>query len=305
MNIILVSSRLPTAKTIILGRSHIVGGCVFLMLMLFVLAALINYVALRYAAQTRDPFVFSLFSGAMREDSERTQAYLRDNLDAMATRLGEMQAQILRLDTIGERVARLAGFKPQDLMLDEVPARGGAVSSIPSEPLSFTELARRLDFLSRQVDDRNDKLGLLDSILTVDSVKKQLLPSVLPIRGGAYTSNFGWRLDPFDGRQSFHEGIDFMASPGTAIVAAAAGVVVASEHHPQYGNMIEVDHGTGLVTRYAHCSRRLVKVGEVVMKGATIGEVGSSGRATGPHLHFEVRHRGVPQHPSRFLQLSG
>jgi murein DD-endopeptidase MepM/ murein hydrolase activator NlpD len=304
MNIILVSSRLPTAKTITLGRSHIFGGCAVVIVTLFVLAALMNYATLRYAAQTRDPLVFSLFSGVMREEADKTQAYLRDNLDAMATRLGEMQAQILRLDTLGERVARLAGFKPQEFLLELAPARGGAAPQLPAEPLSFTELARRLDFLSRQVDDRDDKLGLLDSLLTLDSVKKQLLPSVLPIQGGAFTSNFGRRLDPFSGKESFHEGIDFMARPGTAIVAAAAGVVVASEWHSQYGNMLAIDHGNGLLTRYAHCSKRLASVGDVVMKGAKIGEVGSSGRATGPHLHFEVRHHGLPQNPARFLRLS-
>ncbi|MCC6535100.1 MAG: M23 family metallopeptidase [Burkholderiales bacterium] len=306
MNIILVSSRRATAKTITLGRSHVLGGCMVLVLALFALAALMNYAALRYAAQARDSALLSLFSEAAREDGERTQAYyVRDNLDAMATRLGELQAQILRLDTLGERVARLAGFKPQELQLDQSAARGGALTTRPAEPLSFTELARRLDFLAHQVDDRSDRLGLLDSLLTLDNVKKQLLPSVLPLRIGTFTSDFGWRLDPFKGERAFHEGVDFMAKSGTLIVAAAAGVVVASEYHPQYGNMIEVDHGNGLVTRYAHCSRRLVDVGAVVMKGATIGEVGSSGRATGPHLHFEVRHNGVAQNPARFLRTAG
>jgi murein DD-endopeptidase MepM/ murein hydrolase activator NlpD len=296
---------MPTAKAISIGRRHIVGGCVLLAATVLVLAALLNYAALRYITETRNPIVFSLFSDVLREEAEKTQVYLRDNLDAMATRLGEMQAQILRLDTLGERVARLAGFKPQEFMLEQAPARGGALSQLPAEPLSFTELARRLDFLSRQVDDRGDKFGMLDSLLTQDRARKQLLPSVLPISGGAYNSNFGWRLDPFNGRQSFHEGIDFIADHGTEIIAAAAGVVVASEFHPQYGNIVEVDHGNGLVTRYAHCSKRLVRVGDVVMKGAKIGVVGATGRATGPHLHFEVRHHGVPQNPARFLQLSG
>jgi murein DD-endopeptidase MepM/ murein hydrolase activator NlpD len=305
MNIILVSGRRPTARTIILSRSHIVAGCALLLIGMFLAAALINYAMLRYAAQAHDPLLTSLLPGTLREDSERTQAYVRDNLDAMATRLGELQAQILRLDTLGERVARLAGFKPQDFMFEQTPARGGAVSALPTDPLSFTELARRLDFLARQVDDRGDTLGLLDSLLTADSVKKQLLPSVMPIRAAAYTSNFGWRIDPFNGQRALHDGVDFQARPGPPILAAAAGVVIASEYHPEYGNMIDVDHGDGLVTRYAHCSKRLVRVGDVVLKGATLGEVGSTGRVTGPHLHFEVRHHGVPQNPSRFLRLSG
>lgn len=305
MNIILVSSRRPTARTITLGRNHVLAACFLLTATLFLLAGLMNYAALRYAAETRDPRLFSLVSPQAHAEADRTQAYLRDNLDAMSTRLGELQAQILRLDTLGERVARLAGFKPQELTLERSPGRGGAEPTLPASPLSFPELARRLDFLTRQVEERGDKLGLLDSILTQESVNKQLLPSVLPIANGVYSSNFGWRLDPFNGHNSFHEGIDFEARPGTPILAAAAGVVVTAEYHPQYGNMIEIDHGNGLVTRYAHCSRLLAKVGDVVMKGAAIGEVGSSGRATGPHLHFEVRHHGVAQNPARFLRIAG
>jgi len=303
MNIILVTSRLPTARAIAIGRRHILGACIFLATTVLGLAALLNYAAMKYAGRTGKPLVFSFASATAQDDAARTQSYLRDNLDVMATRLGEMQAQILRLDTLGDRVARLAGFKPQEFMLEQSPGRGGAQSHV-QEPLSFTELARRLDFVSRQVDDRSDRLGMLDSLLTQDRARKQLLPSVLPIHGGAYNSNFGWRLDPFNGMQSFHEGIDFIADVGAAVVAAAAGVVAASEFHPQYGNMIEIDHGGGLVTRYAHCSTRLARVGDVVMKGAKIAEVGSTGRATGPHLHFEVRHHGVPQDPARFLRLS-
>jgi murein DD-endopeptidase MepM/ murein hydrolase activator NlpD len=306
MNIILVSSRRPTAKTITIGRGQLAAGCFGFLVILFLLAGLMNYAALRYAAESRDASVFGLFPQQASEDADRDQAYLRDNIDAMSTRLGELQAQILRLDTLGERVARLAGFKPQELSLGKPAARGGAEpSSPPSTPLAFEELARQLDFLSRAVEDRGDRLGLLDSILTQKSVDKQLLPSVMPVSGGVFTSNFGWRLDPFNGRNSFHEGIDFMAAPGTSILAAAAGVVVKAEYHPQYGNMIELDHGNGLVTLYAHCSRLRAKVGDVVKKGAVIGEVGSSGRATGPHLHFEVRHRDVAQNPARFLRLAG
>jgi len=305
MNIILVSSRRPTAKTITLNGSQLLAGCFALTVTLFLLAALMNYAALRYAVESRDSRLFSLFSQPARDEADRSQAYLRDNLDTMATRLGELQAQILRLDTLGDRVARLAGFKPQELSLEKAPGRGGAVPTLPTSPLSFGELARRLEFLSRQVEERGDRFGLLDSILTQENVTKQLLPSVLPIRNGVYSSNFGWRLDPFNGQNSYHEGIDFEAAPGTPILAAAAGVIITAEYHVQYGNIVEIDHGNGLVTRYAHCSRLLAKVGDVVMKGAAVGEVGSSGRATGPHLHFEVRQHGTAQNPARFLRIAG
>ena len=212
---------------------------------------------------------------------------------------------LLRLDTLGDRLARLAGFKPQDLMFDQMPGRGGALSSVPSEDLSLGDFTRQIDQLMKQLDDRGDSLGILESLFTLDSAKKKLVPTMAPVEGGWYSSNYGWRIDPFTGQHAFHEGIDFIAEQGTPVKAAAGGVVVYSEFHPQYGNMIEIDHGNELITRYAHNSTRLVKVGEVVLRGVKIGEVGKTGRATGTHLHFEVRQRGAPQNPTQFLRLPG
>ena len=175
--------------------------------------------------------------------------------------------------------------------------------SVPSHDLSLGDFSRQLDQLTRQLDDRGDSLGILESLFTLDGAKKKLLPTMVPVDGGWYSSNYGWRIDPFSGQRAFHEGIDFMAEQGTPVKAAAGGVVVYSEFHPQYGNMIEIDHGNELITRYAHNSTRLVKVGEVVLRGVQIGEVGKTGRATGTHLHFEVRQRGASQNPTQFLRL--
>ena len=166
------------------------------------------------------------------------------------------------------------------------------MSSLPSQDLSLGDFARQLDFLTRQVDDRGDKLGVLESLFTLDSAKKKLIPTMLPVEGGWYSSNYGWRIDPFTGQRAFHEGIDFMAEQGTPILAAAGGVVVYSEFHPQYGNMIEIDHGNDLVSRYAHASVRMVKIGDVVLRGAKIAEVGRTGRATGTHLHLRFGSAG-------------
>jgi murein DD-endopeptidase MepM/ murein hydrolase activator NlpD len=223
----------------------------------------------------------------------------------MAVKLGEMQSQLMRLDTLGERLAKAAGFKPHELMFGETPGRGGAVSSLPQFDLSMGEFMRQLESLTRQLDDRGDKLGILESSLTLDSARKKLVPTILPVAGGWYSSNFGWRIDPFNGQRAFHEGIDVIAEQGTTVVAAGAGVVVYSDFHPQYGNMIEIDHGNDLISRYAHASKRLVKVGDLVLRGAKIAEVGRTGRATGTHLHFEVRQRGAPVDPGQFLKLPG
>ena len=305
MNIILVSEKLAKARTITLGWSHLIASAALMLVTVLALAGAMNYGLLRYAAELNIPYVRDVLVAIQEQQNQRTQSYLQDNLNAMAVRLGQMQAQLLRLDTLGERLAKLAGFKQQELMFSEIPGRGGAISSVPSQNISLGDFTAQIDVLTRQLEDRGDKLGLLESMFTLESARKKLTPTKLPIEGGWYSSNYGWRIDPFTGQRAFHEGIDFMAEEGTPIQAAAAGVVVYSEFHPQYGNMIEIDHGNDLITRYAHASRRFVKIGDVVLRGSRIAEVGKTGRATGAHLHFEVRQRGVARNPAQFLQLPG
>ncbi len=305
MNIILVSEKLPKARTITLGWPHLAGAAVLMMVLVLTLAGVLNYGILRFATELRIPYVKDMLVSIQQQQQEKNQSYLQDNLNAMAVRLGQMQAQLLRLETLGERLAKLAGFKPQDLMFNEVPGRGGAVSSVPSQNLSLGDFTRQVDLLTQQLEDRGDKLGLLESMFTLESARKKLTPTKLPVEGGWYSSNYGWRIDPFTGQRAFHEGIDFMAEEGTPVHAAAAGVVVYSDFHPQYGNMVEIDHGNDLISRYAHASKRLVKVGDVVLRGSLIANVGRTGRATGAHLHFEVRQRGAARNPAQFLQLPG
>lgn len=305
MNIILVSEKLPKARTITLGWPQLVGAGLSLLVAMMFFAGALNYGLLRYAAELNIPYVRDVLVSIQRQQDEKAQSYLQDNLNAMAVRLGQMQAQLLRLDTLGERLAKLAGFKPQELMFHEIPGRGGAQSSVPNQNISLGDFSRQVELLTRQVEDRGDKLGLLESMYTQENARRKMIPTKLPVEGGWYSSNFGWRIDPFTGQRAFHEGIDFMAEEGTPVFAAAAGVVVYAEFHPQYGNMVEVDHGNDLVTRYAHSSKRYVKVGDVVLRGTRIADVGRTGRATGSHLHFEVRQRGAALNPARFLQLPG
>lgn len=300
MNIILVSGKLARARSITLSLPHMLCGATAAFLGVLVLAFALQYVIVRYVPSS---LLNSLLLSAQQQQQEKSESYMRDNLSALAAKLGQMQAQLLRLNTLGERLAKTAGFKPQEFMFDQPPGRGGAVSTLPTYDLSLGDINRQVDLLNKEMDDRTEKLGILDSLMIVDNAKKKLLPSVLPVEGGWYSSNFGWRIDPFNGVRAFHEGMDFMAETGTQARAAAGGVVAFSDSHPQYGNMIEIDHGNGLITRYAHLSKRLVKVGDVVLSGGIIGQVGSTGRATGPHLHFEVRQNGAPLNPVRFLRL--
>ena len=304
MDIILVSQRLAKARTVTVSLPQLALAALLALGLVAVVTTAFNLALLRYAAELKVPYLNRFLALAEPGQSQR-DLDVRDNLNAMAMRLGQMQAQLLRLDTLGERLAKLAGFRPHDLMFGQTPGQGGAPSAIPSQDLSFGDLTRQLDALTRDLDDRGDKLGVLESTYTAESARKKLIPTVLPVQAGWNSSTYGWRIDPFTGQRAFHEGVDFLAEHGTPIRAAAGGVVVYSDFHPQYGNMVEIDHGNELVSRYAHASKRLVKAGDVVLSGALIAEVGRSGRSTGTHLHFEVRHRGVPQNPAHFLRGPG
>jgi murein DD-endopeptidase MepM/ murein hydrolase activator NlpD len=304
LNIILVSSATARARTLTLDWRHgLVGG--FALLVLFVGFTLIfNFVTLRYAAATQHPWLQAIVLADQREEAQKSQEMIQGHLNAMALRLGDLQAQMMRLDGLGERLAKIAGLNPeelQSLQLGKPPARGGAESSLPSRNFTVSEFGALLAKLAHQVDERSDQLGVLEALLVQDSANRKFLPTLAPIVDGWYSSNFGYRVDPFTGTKSFHEGIDFPANIGTAIVAAASGKVVYAGYHAEYGKIIEVDHGNGLVSRYAHASQILVNEGDIVLRGQRLGSVGSTGRSTGPHLHFEVRLNGVPQNPARFL----
>jgi murein DD-endopeptidase MepM/ murein hydrolase activator NlpD len=155
--------------------------------------------------------------------------------------------------------------------------------------------------MAKDIERRSDYLNVVETQLMGFKVQSKLLPTIQPVNSSYNASSFGWRLDPFSGHSAFHEGIDFPGPTGTPIVAAAGGVVVAAEYHPQFGNMLEIDHGGDIMTRYAHTSRIYVKVGDIVKRGQHVADIGSTGRSTGSHLHFEVLVRGAPQDPRKFL----
>ena len=301
MNIILISNKSAQAKNIVLTNTHIVLAASSLFIFAIILAMGLNYLALHYGDKISDR-VSSLFVVTPQQEEIDAHAHLHDNLGAMAVKLGQMQAQLMRLDALGERLAKSSGVKTEEFLFDNMPGQGGASPTLSSPALSADEFKQRLNELSYVIDDRDDKFDVLESLLRQDRLTKRVYPSEMPIDTEWYSSGFGYRIDPFSGRRVFHEGVDFAAKTGTPIKAAAGGVVIYSARHPEYGNMVEIDHGDELVSRYAHASKLLVNLGQIVSSGQKIAEVGSTGRSTGPHLHFEIRHEGVPQNPSRYLK---
>ena len=305
MHIILVSNRLATAKSISLGTRHLLLGVALLVATVVVLSSSMFYLVFRHAAEIKLPLVQSLLLSAQEQQTQNAKEFMRENLNAMAVRLGQMQAQLMRLDALGERLSALAGVKPQEFRMSEPPGRGGALStSIPVQDLSMHDPTWQLDALSRQMENRYDYMGILENRLFDAKVKKKLMPTVKPVDVEWNASSFGWRIDPITGQNAMHEGVDFLVDTGTPVHAAAGGLVVVAEFHPQYGYMVDIDHGNDFATRYAHASKLLVKAGDLVQRGGVIAESGSTGRSTGPHVHFEVRYKGIAQNPNRFLQVS-
>ncbi len=305
MHIILVSDRLATAKTIVLTGRHVAWAVVALVVLVMALSSLFSYLTVRHAAEIRLPFLQEMVQATTTENARASTERVRENLNAMAIRLGEMQAQLMRLDSMGERLAGLAGAKREDIgQIAAGPKDGRGGPIVQPTPLSADDLRQAVDALSHQLEAKTDAMSLLESQLLDERIRKSKLPTSLPIESAWNASSFGWRVDPITGEAAMHTGVDFPSDVGTPIRAAAAGIVVNVETHASYGNMIDIDHGNDLVTRYAHCSKILVQPGALVKRGQIVAEVGNTGRTTGPHLHFEVRVKGAAQNPNHFLQMA-
>lgn len=303
MHIIVVSDRLATARSITVTPRHLAVAAAGLVGLVLAMSAFVSLVALQHLPEIRLPFVQNVLLSLRAEEAQKTQAFVRDNINAMAVKLGQMQAQIVHLDTLGERLAQMAGLRAPDARAATKPGQGGPLVG-PTRSLTSEELQHQLEILSRRVEAKGDQLGLIETELMDERIRQNRLPTALPVHGAWDSSSFGRRSDPFSGELATHTGVDFTADKGTPIYAAAGGVVVFAAYHGQYGNMVDIDHGNDLTTRYAHASKLLVAPGQVVRRGQKIAEVGSTGRSTGSHLHFEVRVKDVPKNPNRFLQLA-
>lgn len=299
MQIILLHRRLAQARTLTLTNRRIALYAATFGLVLLLTAAGIAALVVRYAAQSRSPVVRSILDTGAADEAQK-ERFLRENLNAMAVKLGEMQAQLMRLDALGGRVSGLAGIDPQEFDFKSTPPRGG-IEPQDARRLSMVELRSQLDRVALDVKQRTDYLNAVETELINATLKSKMMPTIQPVDVAYNASGFGTRLDPFNGTQVMHQGIDFVAQAGTPIVAAAGGVVIASEWHHDFGNMVEIDHGNDITTLYAHASKVYVHVGDVVKRNQHIADVGSTGRATGAHLHFEVHVKEVPQNPEKFL----
>ncbi len=228
----------------------------------------------------------------------------RDHLDALAMRLAELQARVSRLESLGLRVVHDTGLDAQEFGFGQKPALGGPVSGVP-EPISVPDFISELQELANTVADRGAKLTVMEGLLRERKLIARMIPSGRPVSKGWISSGYGYRRDPSSGKRTFHDGIDFAGVRQSDVIAVAAGVVVFSGRNAGYGKLVAIKHRQGYVTRYAHNAENLVEVGDKVAKGQAIALMGSTGRATGPHVHFEVLRKDRTINPIKFVRRKG
>jgi murein DD-endopeptidase MepM/ murein hydrolase activator NlpD len=227
---------------------------------------------------------------------------MQGKVNALASRIGTLNAHLIRLDAMGRRVTDLAGLDRGEFDFDQPPPAGGPDGGeFPGGTMQVPELTTALDALEAQLIDRQRQLTALESLMSTRSLGERIIPGGWPIIGGWISSRFGYRSDPIHGHTAFHAGVDFAAPPGSKVIATGPGVVTFSGYKQGYGYLVEITHPTGYLTRYGHNSRNLVSEGQTVQKGDSIAVIGSTGRSTGVHVHFEVERDGKTQNPMKYL----
>lgn len=306
INIIIVSEKMAKPKT--LGVFESLG----LLLALILVPVVLTLLFITPQQVIKSQGVKAMLPPHLRGAMLSTQ----NHLDAYAKQIGELQARILRLDAQNQRLSKLAGVKStaepinERTTVNELPVGEPPISEslgqggplVKDSPLSEEDLKATIEQMSADLDFRDEYQGKIEAKLLQKSVLREMLPNSSPVAAAYSSSSYGWRIDPLNGHRAFHEGLDFPASVGMPVYAAADGIVTTAVQTPDYGNLLKIDHGSGLETRYAHNSKLLVKSGDRVMKGQKIALIGSTGRSTGPHLHYEIRLNGNPLDPREYLR---
>lgn len=233
---------------------------------------------------------------------EDLQGQAERKLQAMTLSLAELQARMTRLDALGEHLTAMADLEEGEFDFSQPPALGGPMSGEFSVDFTSLDLGSELGRFEARLTDREQQLEILESLLANRNLQEQSWLSGLPVQKGWVSSHYGQRTDPFSGKLAMHNGLDFAGKEGSDVVAVAAGVVTWTGSKTGYGELVEISHDDGYVTRYAHNKENLVRAGDVVRKGETIALMGSSGRSTGAHVHYEVYKHGRPVDPSSYLR---
>jgi murein DD-endopeptidase MepM/ murein hydrolase activator NlpD len=302
MNVIFLSKREGRARQLDLARPLTLTA-VSLVVLGFLGSAFAVGVQLGRGSHERlvlgDTVRFGSVLAEQRKQIEDLKQQLQLRVDAMAMRLGEMNAHVIRLDALGKRLTEMADIDSREFNFDRDPPRGGPEGEGTSAEIP--DLSTMVSQLEQRVEQRESQLSALENLILARELKQEIHPEGRPVANGFISSYFGERSDPFDGREAFHKGVDFAGAPGSNVTAVAAGVVTWAGERSGYGKLVEINHGDGFVTRYAHNERTLVAVGQTVKRGEPVALMGSTGRSTGPHVHFEVLRNGRQVDPLSFV----
>jgi murein DD-endopeptidase MepM/ murein hydrolase activator NlpD len=304
MNVIIVSKFLKSPKLFSLhnDRKLAIGAAGFLTV-LVLLGFAAGFFIRGGVAMAQVRTLRAQLAQQRAQVAESTAASQRE-VNALAVKLGELQAQSNRLNALGERLIRMGKIDDGEFNFSAQPGTGGGDE--PTTPISAIELSQQLDLLGTTFTHSGDQLQVLESLLLNQDLDRSQTPSSTPLTNTYVSAPFGERIDPITGGHEFHKGLDLDGQIGDPIHAAADGIVMRAEFDKGgYGNVVDIDHGNGYATRYGHCSKLLVKVGDLVHAGDVIAKVGATGHATGPHLHFEVWINGAPVNPQPYLSKIG
>lgn len=303
MNVIIVAKFLKTPKKLTLRDPRTLGACSAALLVLLTVGASAGYawrgadgVALQQIGDLRAQVQ------EQQDDLDAARGEAQRELNAMAVKLAELQAQSNRLNALGERLTRMGRLDDGEFNFDEPPAVGGPAARDDASGAVRADLQTGLDLLGQRLEMQEQQLELLENLLADRDLDANLTPTGLPVRSGYSSSGFGHRADPFSGAGAYHAGVDFNGARGSDILSVADGVVSFAGRRSGYGNVVDVDHGNGYMTRYAHNSQNLVQPGQRVRVGQVIAKMGATGRATGNHVHFEVWLNDRPVNPNQYLR---
>lgn len=307
MKVIIVSKRLGGSRSFKLGGWSVALMSVCLACLLGVPVATYLAYLKAHDAEKPDflsPDVVKSWVANMTEQEQQLvqmQQQERDRTSAMTLRLAELQARLVRLDALGERLTTMAKLEKGEFDFSQTPAMGGPELDMHGEMFEPPDIQVAVEDLAAQIENRQHQLETLEALMANRKLEREVFIAGRPVKKGWMSSRYGRRTDPFSGRVAWHSGVDFAGKQGADIVAVASGVVTWSAERYGYGNLIEINHGNGFITRYAHCKENLVKVGDVVKKGQIVALMGSSGRSTGPHVHFEVYKNGRAVDPASYI----
>lgn len=307
MNVLLISKRFGHSACLCLTKGRLIVAASVLFVAIPVLSLYAGY----QLGGGTVPLGADEVSIAINQELDKQQQEINEarrvaeeNLNALTMRLGQMQAHVIRLDALGQRLTRMGGLDSGEFDFSNPPAQGGPEGESLAGGVILPEFVVQLDMLVRQLENREQQLEILENMLMSRNLHEEVFPAGRPITKGWLSSNYGTRNDPFTGKPEFHKGVDLAGKEGSDIIGVAAGVVTWADRRYGYGNLVEINHGNGYVTRYGHAKEILVKVGETVKKGQKIALMGNTGRSTGPHVHFEVWVDGRTVDPTKYIQAS-